>query len=198
METKSWRWFALYTRHQHEKSVAQGLSKMGMRAFLPLYTEVHRWRDRVKEISLPLFPNYVFVLGGLERRNEILSMAGVYDFVRLGVSPATIPDEEIEAVRQVVEGCQRVEPHPFLTTGERVRVISGPLKGTEGILIRRKSLYRLVLSVELLARSIAAEVNAYDVERVIVSIVRRGLPAIARGRADSVRQGTAPIKIDVL
>lgn len=198
METVPSRWFALYTRHQHEKSVAQSLSRKGLEVFLPLYAGARQWKDRVKEITLPLFPNYVFVNSSHERRAEILSTLGVYDFVRLGTLPAPIPDEEIEAIRQAVDQGKHAVPYHFLGMGERVRVKSGPLKGLEGILVRRKSLYRLILSVELLARSIAVEVNVFDVERTTGSIGRRGLPAIARRLGDSVQEEPAPIKVHVL
>ena len=166
IKTQSPAWFALYTRHQHEKSSAQILAEKGVEAFLPLYKAAHRWKDRVKELSLPLFPNYLFVFTGFDRRGAILSTPGVYDFVRLGGVPAPIPTEEIEAVQKVVEKGLSVEPHPFLNTGDRVRVKSGPLEGLEGILVRKKNFYRLVLSVELLVSSVAVEVEVADVERV--------------------------------
>lgn len=159
-------WFALYTRHQHEKSVARLLSGKGVETFLPLYNAAHRWKDRVKRLSLPLFPNYVFVLAGADRRAAILQAPGIYDFVRLSGSPVPIPAEEIEAVRRVVEKGLSVEPHPFLKFGDRVRLRTGPLEGIEGILVRKKNLYRLVISVELLVRSVAVEVDAVDIERV--------------------------------
>ena len=159
-------WFALYTRHQHEKTVAQFISGKRIAVFLPVYKTAHRWKDRVKELSLPLFTNYVFVFAGLDQRGAILSTPGVYDFVRVGGVPASIPIEEIEAVRRVVERGLHVEPHPFLRLGDRVMVRSGPLEGVEGILVRKKSFYRLILSVELLARSISIEIEAADVGRV--------------------------------
>lgn len=169
IKTPSPAWLALYTHHQHEKAVAQLLFAKGIEAFLPLYKAAHRWKDRVKELSLPLFPNYVFVFAGLNLRGAILSTPGVYDFVRLGGAPAPIPVEEIEAVRKAVEKGLGVEPHPFLKSGDRVRVISGPLEGVEGILVRKKNFYRLILSVELLVRSISVEVEVADVERVMES-----------------------------
>lgn len=159
-------WFALYTRHQHEKSASKVLAERGVEVFLPLYKVAHRWKDRVKELSLPLFPNYVFVFTLPDQRGTILSSPGVYDFVRLGGLPAPIPTEEIEAVQRVVERGLHAEPHPFLKSGDRIRVKSGPLEGLEGVLVRKKSFYRLVLSVELLARSIAVEVEVADVERI--------------------------------
>jgi transcription termination/antitermination protein NusG len=167
IKTSSQAWFAIYTRHQHEKTVAQYLAGRWVESFLPLYNTAHRWKDRVKELSLPLFPNYVFVFTVPDQRGAILSTPGVYDFVRLGGSPAAIPVEEIEAVRSVVERGLHAEPHPFLNTGDRVRVKSGPLEGLQGILVRKKSFYRLILSVELLVRSIALEVEVADVERVM-------------------------------
>jgi transcription termination/antitermination protein NusG len=164
--TESPAWFALYTRHQHEKAVAHALQGKGVEVFLPLYNSLHRWKDRVKELSLPLFPNYVFVFVDLESRAVVLSSPGIYDFVRAAGWPAAIPAEEIEAVRRVVEQGSHAEPHPFLKSGDRVRVKSGPLEGIEGILVRKKNFYRLILSVELLVRSISVEVEAADVERV--------------------------------
>ncbi|HUZ47781.1 MAG TPA: UpxY family transcription antiterminator [Terriglobia bacterium] len=159
-------WFAVYTRHQHEKSVARFLAGNGVESFLPLYNTAHRWKDRIKQLSLPLFPNYVFIFGRIDRRAAVLQAPGIYDFVRHGGSPAPIPFEEIAAVRRIVEKGLSVEPHPFLRFGDRVRLRTGPLAGFEGILVRKKNLYRLVISVELLVRSVAVEVDAVDIERV--------------------------------
>lgn len=166
MKTHSPVWFALYTRHQHEKAVAEFISAKRIEVFLPVYKAVHRWKDRIKELSLPLFPNYVFVFARFNRRSDILSTPGVYDFVRVSGLPVSIPTHEIDAVRQVVEHGLHAEPHPFLRMGDRVRIRSGPLEDVEGILVRKKSFYRLVISVELLARSISVEVEAADVDRL--------------------------------
>lgn len=159
-------WLALYTRYRHEKTVAEQISERGLETFLPLHKTAHRWKDRVKKLFLPLFPNYVFVLTTPAQRGAVLSTPGVYDFVRLSGVPAQIPNEEIEAIRQVVERGLDAEPHPFLKTGDRVRVKAGPLEGLEGILVRKKNFYRLVLSVELLVKSISVEVEVTDVERM--------------------------------
>ncbi len=157
-------WYALYTRHQHEKTVAGFLSNKGFEVFLPLYSVVHQWKDRAKHLSLPLYPCYVFLRGGLDRRLQILTTPGVHGVVGTSDGPSPIPDAEIDAVRQVVESPLRVEPHPFLKCGDRVRVKSGPLQGIEGILARNKNLFRLVLSVELLQKSVAVEVDISVVE----------------------------------
>ncbi len=182
---KSRAWFALYTRHQHEKAVAQLLCRKGVEIFLPLYNAAHRWKDRIKQLSLPLFPNYVFVLAGYDRNIDIdiLQTPGIYDFVRRGGLPAPIPGEEIDAVRRVVERGLSVEPHPFLKSGDRARVKSGPLEGLEGILIRKKNFHRLVLSVDLLLRSISVEVEVTDIERVMSRHVGSAFAATPVGLA---------------
>jgi transcription antitermination factor NusG len=159
-------WHVLYTRHQHEKAVAQMLSNKGFEILLPLYSSASRWKDRTKLITLPLFPCYVFLKGGLERRVDIMKTPGVNAFVSSAGRPATVPEVEIEAIQRIVSCGSGVEPHPFLKCGDRVKVKDGPLRGLEGILVRKKDLYRLVLSVEMLGRSAAVEVDAFLVERL--------------------------------
>ena len=170
-------WHALHTRCQHEKAIARALSNKGFEVFLPLYVATHQWKDRSKQVPLPLFPCYVFIQGGLERRFHILTTSGIHGFVGNDSRPWAIPDDEIEAVRQIVEQTLWSKPHPFLKCGDWVRVKAGPLEGIEGILTRKKNLFRLVVSVELLERSVAVEVDASMVERVAG---RNGEPA---GRA---------------
>jgi len=159
-------WYALYTRHQHEKLVARNLSTKGFEVFLPLYSAARRWKDRTKQLCLPLFPCYVFFRSGLNRWPEIVSTPGIHSLVGCAGRPALIPEAEIDAVRHVVERGMRIEPHPFLECGDRVRVKCGALEGIEGILVRKKNRFRLVLSVELLEKSVAFEVDAFTVERV--------------------------------
>ena len=159
-------WCAVYTRHQHEKAVTAMLLVKGFEVFLPLYESTRKWKDRRKLLSLPLFPGYVFVRGALERRLPILTTPGVHMIISRGESVATIPEEEIEAIRRTIDGKFRVEPHPFLRCGERVRVMRGSLAGVEGILTRKKNLCRLVLSVEMLTQAVAVEIDAHDVEPV--------------------------------
>jgi transcription antitermination factor NusG len=172
-------WWALYTRHQHEKTVADMLTAKGFEVFLPLYESVRRWKDRKKMLSLPLFPCYVFVRGGLNRRLQVVTTPGVHMILTHGESFAVIPEAEIEAIRRTIEGSYRVEPHPFLKVGERVRVIRGSLEGVEGVLLRKKNLCRLVLSVAMIAQSVAVEIDAADVEPVTA---RDGSCAIPAGR----------------
>jgi len=159
-------WRAIYTRHQHEKVIAQILTAKGLDVFLPLYNSTRRWKDRTVQLDLPLFPCYMFLRGYEERRLDVVTTPGIVSVLTVNGEPATIPESEIESVRRAVEWGNRVEPHPFLRCGDRVRVIAGPLQGLEGILLRKKNLCRLVLSVELLERSAAVEVDVSSVERI--------------------------------
>ncbi|MGB6160008.1 MAG: UpxY family transcription antiterminator [Acidobacteriaceae bacterium] len=162
-------WWAVYTRHQHEKTVAEVLSTKGFEVFLPLHDSMRRWKDRQKVLSLPLFPCYVFVRGKLSRRLQVVTTPGIHMILSRGEQIAVVPEEELLAIRRAVNGNYRVEPHPFLKVGERVRVTRGSLEGVEGILIRKKNLFRLVLSVDMLAQSVGVEVAASDVEPVGVA-----------------------------
>jgi transcription antitermination factor NusG len=161
-------WYALYTRHQHENAVAKVLAYKGFEAFLPLCATAHRWKDRTKKLSLPLFPCYVFLKlkTALERRLDILTTPGLHSVVSNAGQPIAIPHAEIDAIRRAVESGSGIEPHPLLKCGDWVRVKRGPLTGIEGILVRKKNVYRLVLSVEILGKAAALEVDAFLVERV--------------------------------
>lgn len=165
-QDRNHNWYAVCTRHQHEKAAARILEYKEFEVFLPLYKARRRWKDRVKELSAPLFPGYLFIREGLERLLPILTTPGVCNIVSCGGRPAAIPHSEIEGVRRIVESTLRVEPHPFLRSGDRVRVKYGPIAGVEGILLRQKNIARLVLSVEMLGKSAAVEVDATHVERV--------------------------------
>lgn len=157
-------WWAVYTRHQHERTVVQKLTENGFETFLPSYQAVRQWKDRKKCLLLPLFPCYVFVSGSSERRVQVLSTPGVFLIVSSGGHPARIPTQEIDDIRRAVGSSLRVEPHPFLRCGDWVRIKSGPLIDVEGILVRKKGSYRLILSAELLQKSFAVEVDALSVE----------------------------------
>lgn len=182
-------WWAIYTRHQHEKVVAQVLTAKGFEVFLPLYDSVRRWKDRNKTLSLPLFPCYVFLRGGLNRRLQVLTTPGVHTILYNGERIAVIPKDEIEGIRKAVSSPFRVEPHPFLRCGDTVRVMRGSLEGVEGVLVRKKSLYRLVLSVEMLAQSVAVEIDATDVEpsrnKGLTGLPTRAETSIVRSSVDT-------------
>jgi transcription antitermination factor NusG len=158
------QWFAVYTRHQHERKVAGLLAEQDFETFYPTYNELHRWKDRKKEITLPLFPGYVFFRSPLERHAHVLFTPGVHFIVSTGRSPAAIPNDEIIGLRIASDERLPLEPFPFLNKGDRVRVMRGPLEGVEGLLARKKDALRLVLSVEILGRSAGVEIDARDVK----------------------------------
>jgi transcription antitermination factor NusG len=157
-------WWAIYTRHQHEKTIAEMLRFKGLEVLLPLYEARRRWKDRTKLHSLPLFPGYLFVHTTHDRKLQVLTTPGVHMILHRGQEIASIPDHEIEAIQRAVNMRSKVEPHPYLKCGTRVRVACGPLEGVHGLLVRRKNESRLVLSVDMLAQSVSVEVCAADVE----------------------------------
>jgi transcription termination/antitermination protein NusG len=159
-------WYALYTRHQHEKTVAKILANKGQEVFLPLVNATHQWQDRAKQLWLPLFPSYVFIRGGLGWQVQILGIPGMINIVGWAGHPAIVPQNEIDTIRQIIESSLRVEPHPYLQCGDRVRVEAGPLRGIEGVLVQRKNMFRLVVSVEILGRSAAVEVDISSIKRI--------------------------------
>jgi transcription antitermination factor NusG len=159
-------WHALFTRHQHEKAVALGLSNKNHEVYLPVYHSVRQWQDRAKQISLPLFPCYVFIRGGLDRQLEIVTTPGVLYVVAWGGCPAVVPQTQLDSVRRMIDSRLTVETHPYLQCGDRVRVKTGPLMGLEGILTRTKGVARLVVTMELLGRSAAVEIDILNVERI--------------------------------
>lgn len=157
-------WWAVHTLYHHEKIVAEMLTARGVEVFLPVYDSMRRWRDRRVLLSLPLFPCYLFVRGRRQHRTAIVTTPGVHVILSNREQPSIVPDAEIEAIRRTIDGPFRVEPHPFLHCGERVRVKWGSLEGLTGILVRKKNLCRLVLSVEMLSQSVCVEIDANDVE----------------------------------
>lgn len=157
-------WYAAYTSANHEKTVAAELGRRNTESFLPLYSSVRRWKDRRMQLDLPLFPGYVFVHMALRDRIRVLQVPGVARLVGFGGLPVALPDDQVDALRTGLKGQLHAEPHPYLLVGRRVRIVRGPLQGAEGILVRKKGVFRFVLSLELIARSVAVEVDATDVE----------------------------------
>jgi transcription antitermination factor NusG len=162
--TDAFEWWAVYTRHQHERVVAEALAAKDFEVFLPLYESTRHWKDRSKVLSLPLFPCYLFVRSSLDRKLQVATTPGVHMILTRGERVAVVPNAEIAAIQRAVGGSFRIEPFPFLKCGTRVRVIRGALEGVEGFLIRKKSMFRLILSVDMLAQSVAVEVHASDVK----------------------------------
>jgi transcription antitermination factor NusG len=159
-------WYAAYTCANHEKRVAEQFTQRALENFLPLYESVRRWKDRRLKLQLPLFPGYVFVRLALRERLRVLETPSVVRLVGFNGHPAALPDKEMEALRVCVTARFDAEPHAYLTVGRRVRIKSGPLAELEGVLIRKKNTFRVVVSLDLIARSAAVEVDAADLERI--------------------------------
>jgi transcription antitermination factor NusG len=167
------RWFALRTASGREKSVASQLQARGFEEFVPVYRTRRQYSDRTKELELPLFPGYLFCRFDFNHRLPVLVTPGVQMIVGFGKMPTPVPDAEIEDLRRVV-ACGAAQPHhPYLAMGERVRVREGSLAGVEGILVDVKNSWRIVLSVELLQRSVSVELDRAAIEPVPPS-PRRG------------------------
>src|SRR5208283_1626589 len=156
------RWYAAYTSANHEKRVAQQAERRSLECFLPLYESVRRWKDRRVRLELPLFPGYVFVRLSLRDRLKVLEIPGVARLVGFDGHPAPVPNEDIEAIRACLAGCHPMQPHRYGQRGQRVRLLSGPLAGLNGIVVRQKNRTRFVISLELLMRSVSVEIDTSD------------------------------------
>ena len=158
------RWYAAHTRANHEKRVRERLEQKSVESFLPLYETVRRWKDRRMRLRLPLFPGDLFVRMAVVDRLRVLHVPSVVRLVGFNGNPSALPDEEIDALKEALVWGLRAEPYPFLTAGRRVQMKTGPFKGRQGILLRRKGSLRLVLSIDLIMRSVVIDVDAADVE----------------------------------
>jgi transcription antitermination factor NusG len=160
------QWYAAYTTPRHEKHVAELLAERYIETFLPLYRTVRQWKKSApKLLELPLFPCYLFVRIGRSARGSVLGMPGVLSIVGSPKEPWPVPEFEIEALRfGALMG--KIEPHPYLTVGERVRITSGSMAGMEGILLRKKNQCRFILTLDAIMRSVAVEVDAHDLEPI--------------------------------
>lgn len=159
-------WYAVQTRPRHEKRVAYELRARSIEEFLPVHKSRNRWKNGVTaEVELPLFPCYLFARISLRDKVRLLQLPGVIGFAVNSEHPTALAQEDIEALRTLSLLC-RVEPHPFLKAGDRVRIVAGPLAGMQGILLRRKRDLRVVLSLDFILRSVAVEVSELDIEPV--------------------------------
>ncbi len=157
-------WFAAYTSSRHEKCVALHFDQRRIETFLPLYTTRNRWKNGcAREIALPLFPNYVFVRIDPRQRVRVLEVPGVLALVGSGRVLAPLPDFEIETLRCGLRQ-RKIEPHPYLVLGERVRIKAGAMLGLEGVLVRKKNNLRVVIALDAILQSVAVEVDADDLE----------------------------------
>ena len=157
-------WYAIYTCANREKSIADQFAQRGVEHFLPQYESMRKWKDRKVRLQLPLFPGYLFVYTALQDRVRILQVPGVVRLVGFGGHPSPMPQNEVARIRAFLHLGFRAEPHPYLKIGRHVQVTSGPLVGLRGILIRRKNKTRFVVSIDLIQRSIAVEMDEADLQ----------------------------------
>jgi transcription antitermination factor NusG len=167
------RWYALTVRHQHERQTEKALRSRGLDTLVPLYRSRRQWSDRVQELELPLFTGYVLCRFAMGERIRILSTPGVASIVAFGGRPAPLEEAEIAGIEQLLDSKLALAPWPYLQVGDRVRVERGAMRGLEGTLLRTKDGLRLVISVELLQRSIAVELDQESV--VPVKVIRVGV-----------------------
>lgn len=160
-------WFALRVKSRFEKKTTLHLEGLGLEPFNPLYRSRRRWSDRIKQVELPLFPGYVFCRFDPNDRLPVLQTPGVVSIVGFAGRPAPVDEEEIAAIQAIVRSSSPALPWPFLREGQRVRLVRGALRGLEGILLEVKSECRLVVSVTLLQRSVAVEIDRDDIEPVL-------------------------------
>lgn len=159
-------WYALWTRSRHEQSVCGELALKQIESFLPTITRWSRWKDRKKRIDWPLFPGYCFARFHPEQRLSIVTTPGVVTIVAFDGALARVPDEQIESVRLLVSSELKFDPCPLIREGTAVRVVSGPLAGVTGHLVRKGTHARLVLAVEAVGQAVSVQVDACDVRAI--------------------------------
>jgi len=157
------RWYALRTRSRHEKIVREQLASQGVEPLLPTVKRLSHWKDRKKEIEVPLFSGYCFVRFTSEQKLPVLKTIGVVEIVGTGHCPEPIPDEEIAAIKTLMTSVLPYDPHPYLYEGMQVEVVRGPLQGVHGILLRKEKRHRLVIGVRLIQQAAAVEIDVTDI-----------------------------------
>jgi transcription antitermination factor NusG len=159
-------WFAAYTAPRHEKAVARHFEVRNVEHFLPLFRAVRRWKNGCKvPVEFPVFPNYLFVRTTQRASSGLRDVPGLLSFVGQGCTSLAIPDVEIDLLRKELP-LRKFEPHPYLIAGRKVQIVTGPLAGACGVLVRKKNDLRVVLTVDLIRQSVAVEVAADEVEPI--------------------------------
>lgn len=157
------RWYAIRTRSRHEKQVRDRLAVQGVEQLLPTVFRLSQWKDRKKEIEVPLFLGYCFARFPWPERLAVLTVSGVVEIVGARQRPEPVPDEEIDAIRTLMTSTLKYDAHPYLHEGMMVEVTRGPLEGVRGILLRKAKRHRLVIGVHLIRQSAAVDIDAVDV-----------------------------------
>jgi transcription antitermination factor NusG len=165
-ETSRLHWYALRTKSRHEKLVRDQLDKQGIERLLPTVKRLSQWKDRKKEVEVPLFSGYCFVRFSQQEKMPVQKTTGVVEIVGSGSRPEPIPEQEIEALRRLMTSVLPYDSHPYLHEGMQVEVVRGPLQGVHGILLRKEKRHRLVIGVRLIQQAAAVEIDINDVAAV--------------------------------
>jgi transcription termination/antitermination protein NusG len=172
--TKSHAWFALTSKPRHEKVVAENLRGKGLESFVPLYRAQRRWTDRIQPVDLPLFPGYVFCRFAYASRLPVLNTPGVTSVVGFSDVPTPVDDADILRIRAIQASGLPAHPWPYVQVGQKARIERGSLAGLEGVLIREKDALRVVVSLELLRRAVAVEIDR-DMIRAVAGAEHAGM-----------------------
>jgi transcription termination/antitermination protein NusG len=159
-------WFAAYTMSRHEKRIAAHCERLGIEQFLPLYTWQRSWKNRTRiDLQMPLFPNYIFVRLMPQDQGPLMRLPGLLSIVGNAAGPLVIPDADMESLRRII-ACKTIEPHPLLTTGDKVRVITGPMAGVIGIVLKKGNGLRFIVTLDMIGKSVSLQIDAGALELI--------------------------------
>jgi transcription antitermination factor NusG len=164
--TAEWKreWFAAYTMSRHEKRVAAHCERIGVEHFLPLYTSQRWWKNRtIVDLQMPLFPNYIFVQLLPDDHGPLVRLPGLLSIVGNAAGPVAILDDDMDVLRRIID-CKTIEPHPYMTTGDKVRVKAGPLQGVVGVVLRKANGLRFIVTLDLIGKSVSLDVAGSALE----------------------------------
>ena len=168
-------WYAVYTMSRHEKRVAAHCERIAIEHFLPLYTWRRSWKYRTTvDLQMPLFPNYIFVQLQPDDHGPLMRLPGVLSTVGNAAGPVAIQDSEMEMLRRIMD-CKAIEPHAYITAGDKVRVKEGPLQGIVGVVLRKANGLRFIVTLDLIGKSVALDIESSALE--VIATAKTELPA---------------------
>ncbi len=159
-------WFAAYTMSRHEKRIAAHCERIGIEQFLPLYTWQRSWKNRTRvDLQMPLFPNYIFVRLLPQDQGPLMRLPGLLSIVGNTTGPVVIRDDDMESLRRII-ACKSIEPYPFVTNGDKVRVMMGPLTGVMGVVVRKGNGLRFIVTLDVIGKSVSLQIDGSALERI--------------------------------
>ena len=159
-------WFAAYTMSRHEKRIASHCERIGIEQFLPLYSCQRSWKNRTTvDLQIPLFPNYLFVRLAPQDHGPLMRLPGLLSTIGNAAGPVAIPDADMELLRHMI-ACKSIEPHPFMVTGDRVRVTTGPLAGVIGVVQKRGNGLRFIVTLDVIGKSVSLHIDGSALELI--------------------------------